>query len=112
MAPEDEYLLRFAVERPISLPKMKKERERQLFTFLHKNGLIKLTREGLVNITPEGKTALKISVHKYLSLNVFEQYILKGSLWRGRISMICCIILIIILILLLSFLQADKISWE
>lgn len=78
---EKDFLLQFQKGLK-DLPAFKSEKEKNIFLQLQKYNLIYMTPEGVFVISRRGNEALKYGVKKFLTLERFEERLLKDSLTR------------------------------
>ncbi|MCM8569365.1 hypothetical protein NE848_08240 [Gramella jeungdoensis] len=78
---EEEVLLKFQ-KGQIKAPILENENEKKIFLQLQKYSLIYMTPEGVWVVSQKGKNALKYGVQKFLTLERFEERIVKKSMSR------------------------------
>lgn len=95
------------------LPDFKNEEEEKIFLQLQKYNLLYVTPGGQFKITKRGQEALKGNIEKHLSLERFEERLIRDSFKKSSeqkillLVVLPVIILIVILLLLSNFL-----NWE
>lgn len=81
-SPEEEMLRKFAGSMS-EFPKFKNAYEEKIFLQLQKYNLIYVTVEGVFKLTKKGEEALRTDVQKFISLERFEERLVKDSLRRN-----------------------------
>lgn len=98
---ETAFLLKFQKEE-IKTPTFYHKEEKKIFLQLQKYSLIYMTPEGIWTISKRGKEALSYGVKKFLTLERFEEKLIKDSFTRN-VERKWIYFAVIPLILLLSF---------
>ena len=99
----EQVLLKFQNE-PREVPIFENEQEKKIFLQLQKYNLLYVTAEGTLRITSKGRQALKGDVEKYISLERFEQRLIKDSLTKNLEQKLILFAVVPVIILLATLL--------
>ena len=90
------------------LPDFKNEEEEKIFLQLQKYNLLFITPEGSIKTTRKGQDILKGNVEKHLSLERFEERLIKDTFRKTseqKIILFVVLPVIVLLVILLSIIQ-------
>lgn len=91
-----------------NLPDFENQQEEKIFLQLQKYNLLYVTPEGIFRITKKGEKALKGDVEKYITLERFEERLVKDSLKKSveqKIILFAVVPIIILLVIALIIFQ-------
>ncbi|MGM0932948.1 MAG: hypothetical protein ACQEWD_05845 [Bacteroidota bacterium] len=95
------------------LPDFKNEEEEKIFLQLQKYNLLYVTAGGRFKITKRGQEALKGNVEKHLSLERFEERLIKDSFKKSSEQKILLfVILPVIILLVILLLLSNFLNWK
>lgn len=91
------------------LPDLKNEQEKKIFLQLQKYNLLYVTPEGMFKITRKGETALKGDIEKRLSIERFEERLIKDSFKQNsRQELIFFVVVLFFILLVIAVLVFNE----
>lgn len=107
---ERELLLKF-VNGINEIPNFRSTHEEKIFLQLQKYNLIYVTPQGVFTISQKGKEALQSDVKKFISLERFEERLVKDSLRREIEKKWLYFALVPLIMLLTFFFAFTQLGW-